>query len=130
LKFAAETIDGGVRWNPKFGGGIAALEVRTGRKLWAAPPGVCDDRPNCAPAQTAAVTAISGAVFSGSLDSHLRAYSADDGTVLWDFDTYRPFQTVNGLTARGGALTGGGASRSGGWNGLRGRRKHAAGVLG
>lgn len=108
LKFATETINAGNRWNPKFGGGITALDVVSGRKLWAAPPGVCDDRPNCAPAQSAAVTGIPGAVFSGSFDSHLRAYSAEDGTVLWDFDTYRRFETVNGLTARGGALTGGG----------------------
>ena len=34
------------------------------------------------PAQVAAVTAIPGVVFSGSLDGHLRAYSSEEGKIL------------------------------------------------
>jgi polyvinyl alcohol dehydrogenase (cytochrome) len=50
------------------------------------------------------VTAIPGVVFSGSVDGHLRAYSAATGAVLWDVDTARAFDTVNGKPARGGSL--------------------------
>ncbi|HKV04795.1 MAG TPA: PQQ-binding-like beta-propeller repeat protein [Candidatus Acidoferrales bacterium] len=116
--------------DPKSGGGLFAIDILTGKKLWAAPPPSCGDRPNCSPAQSAAVSAIPGVVFSGSVDGHLRAYSASDGTVVWDFDTAREFKTVNGLTASGGSIDGPGptisggmvfaASGYGGWGGLPG----------
>jgi len=47
-------------------------------------------------------------VFSGSMDGHVRAYSTADGSVLWDFDTVRSFDTVNGVPGRGGSLDGAG----------------------
>ena len=50
-----------------------------------------------------------GVVFSGSLDCHLRAFSAEDGSALWDFDTAREYETVNGIKGKGGALDGPGA---------------------
>jgi polyvinyl alcohol dehydrogenase (cytochrome) len=50
------------------------------------------------------VTAITGIVFSGSVDGHLRAYAADSGKVLWDTDTAHPYDTVNGQAARGGSI--------------------------
>ena len=56
------------------------------------------------------MTAIPGAVFSGSMDGGLRAYSTADGNVVWQFDTNREFETVNGVKARGGAIDGPGAS--------------------
>jgi polyvinyl alcohol dehydrogenase (cytochrome) len=45
-------------------------------------------------------------VFSGSVDGHLRAYSANDGRILWDVDTAREYQTVNGVPGTGGAIDG------------------------
>jgi len=36
------------------------------------------------------------------MDGHLRAFSATAGKVLWDFDTAKPFITVNGVKATGG----------------------------
>jgi polyvinyl alcohol dehydrogenase (cytochrome) len=57
---------------------------------------------------------VSGAVFSGSLDGHLRAYDAGTGTVVWDFDTVREYETVNGVPARGGSLDGPGPVIGGG----------------
>jgi polyvinyl alcohol dehydrogenase (cytochrome) len=94
--------------DPQQGGGLTALRVRDGSRAWYAPPIVC--APNapsgCSPAQSAAVTAIPGVVFSASMDGHLRGYSAEDGTVLWDFDTAREFQTVNGIKAKGGSIDG------------------------
>jgi polyvinyl alcohol dehydrogenase (cytochrome) len=52
------------------------------------------------------VTAIPGVVFSGSQDGHLRAYTSEDGRVLWDFDTVRGYETVNGVSGSGGSLNG------------------------
>jgi polyvinyl alcohol dehydrogenase (cytochrome) len=90
--------------NPEVGGGLAAYAVDSGREEWKAPAASCGERRPCSPAQSAAVTAIPGVVFSGSLDGHLRAYSAAGGKVLWDFDTERSFDTRNGVAANGGSL--------------------------
>jgi polyvinyl alcohol dehydrogenase (cytochrome) len=100
--------------DPKQGGGLTALGVVDGEKVWYAPPAPCDAKPGCSPAQSAAVTAIPGVVFSGSIDGHLRAFNSDDGTVLWDFDTAREYETVNGVRAGGGSLDGPGATVAGG----------------
>ena len=100
--------------DPKRGGGIFALKLETGEKVWYTPPPGCGDRPRCSPAQSAAVSAIPGVAFSGSVDGHMRAYSATDGAILWDFDTIRPYKTVNGVPARGGSLDGPGPAIGGG----------------
>ena len=95
--------------NPKKGGGLHALDLETGKIVWSAKPSPCpESRSNCSPAQSAAVTAIPGAVFSGALDAHLRAYSTETGAVLWDVDTAQEFRALNGDPARGGALDAGG----------------------
>ena len=52
---------------------------------------------------------IPGVVFSGGLDGHLRAYDAKDGRIIWDADTQRKYDTVNGVEAKGGSLDGSGA---------------------
>jgi len=49
---------------------------------------------------------IPGVIFSGALDGHLRAYSTIDGRVLWDMDTAREYQSVNGVKTTGGAIDG------------------------
>jgi len=92
--------------NPANGGGLFALDLKTGEKVWTvpAPKPACIGKPGCTAAQMAPVTAIPGAVFSGSMDGHLRAYGAADGKLLWDFDTLRDFDTVNGVKAKGGSL--------------------------
>jgi polyvinyl alcohol dehydrogenase (cytochrome) len=91
--------------DPKIGGGLHALDLATGKILWSAKPVPCTAaRTDCSPAQSAAVTAIPGVVFSGSVDGHLRGYSAATGEVLWDADTARAFETVNGKAARGGSM--------------------------
>ena len=52
------------------------------------------------------MSAIPGAVFSGSNDGHFRAYSTADGKIIWDYDTVRDYQTVNGVPGRGGSIDG------------------------
>jgi polyvinyl alcohol dehydrogenase (cytochrome) len=95
------------RISPTGGGGLVALRLTDGTEVWRAAPVLCPEgRKGCSPAQAAAVTVIPGVVFSGSLDGHLRAYSTEDGRVIWDYDTVREFTTVNGVSGRGGALNG------------------------
>jgi polyvinyl alcohol dehydrogenase (cytochrome) len=89
--------------DPEAGGGLFALRLDTGQRVWHAAPVPCR-RSRCSPAQSAPVSAIPGLVFSGSVDGHLRAYSAADGRVLWDVDTVGPQKTVNGVAAQGGSL--------------------------
>ena len=91
--------------DPRKGGGLHALDLKTGKIVWSAKPAPCAaSRADCSPAQSAAVTAIPGVVFSGAMDGHLRAYSTASGKVVWDVDTAREFVTVNGAPARGGAM--------------------------
>jgi polyvinyl alcohol dehydrogenase (cytochrome) len=87
------------------GGGTLALSLTKGERVWYTPP-QCDGPGQCRPAQAAAVTFIPGVVFSGSVDGHLRAYSTDDGRVIWNTDTAHAFVTVNGVEAHGGAISG------------------------
>jgi len=91
--------------------GITALKLTTGEKAWyvATPAAKCSFKGGrCARAQSAAVTAIPGVVFSGAFDGYMRAYSTKDGTLLWEFDTGQTFKTVNGITVSGGNIDGGG----------------------
>jgi polyvinyl alcohol dehydrogenase (cytochrome) len=94
--------------DPSQGGGLTALRITDGGKVWYAAPQPCGSRSLCSPAQPAAVTAIPGVVFSGSDDGHLRAFATEDGKLLWDFDTVREYQTVNGVPGKGGSLDGAG----------------------
>jgi len=101
--------------DPKKGGGLHALDLKSGAIVWSARPAICPaTQAICSPAQSAAVTAIPGAVFSGSLDGHMRAYSTADGRVIWDFNTARQFPTVNGKPGRGGSIDATGAAVAGG----------------
>ena len=93
-----------VALDPLHGGGLFALDVRDGKVLWQAPAVSCAGRERCSPAQTAAVTAIPGVVFSGAMSGVMRAFDSDDGTLLWEFDSVRDYDTVNGAEGRGGAI--------------------------
>jgi polyvinyl alcohol dehydrogenase (cytochrome) len=91
-------------------GGLHAVDLATGARVWFAPP--ADPLPcgklsrSCSGAQFSAVTAIDGIVFSPSNDGAIRAYSAKDGTVVWQFDANRAFTTTNGVRAKGGSMSG------------------------
>ena len=96
------------------GGGLHALKLESGEEVWHTPHPGCGETPGCGRAQSAAVTAIPGVVFSGGLDGHLRAYSADDGRIIWDVDTKGEHHTVNNVAARGGSIDGPGVVVVGG----------------
>jgi polyvinyl alcohol dehydrogenase (cytochrome) len=104
-----------IKLDPNKGGGLYAIDFKSGRIVWSAAPAKCPaTQAICSPAQSAAVTAIPGVVFSGSIDGHLRAYSTAGGRVIWDFDTAREFPAVNGKPARGGSIDATGAAVAGG----------------
>ncbi len=94
----------------EIGGGVVALNLQTGKKVWfAAPPKpACTANFGCSAANMAPPTAIPGAVLAGSLDGYLRAYDSRTGKVIWEFNTAQPFSTTNGLKAHGGSLNGAG----------------------
>ncbi len=48
-------------------------------------------------------------MLAGSDDGRLRAYAPDSGKVLLDMDLLRSFETVNGVAASGGSMSGGAA---------------------
>ncbi len=97
--------------DPAIGGGLTALRVSDGSLVWHKDPDPCPQgaKSGCSPAQPGAVTGIPGIVFATSMDGHLRAHSSEDGKVVWDFDTMRDFETVNGVAAHGGSIDGPGA---------------------
>ena len=101
---------------PGPGGGLFALKIANGEKAWYVPPETpaCKGKPGCSPAQMAPASMIPSVVFSGSMDGHLRAYSTKDGKVIWDFDTLRDFDTVNGVKAHGGSMNATGPTIAGG----------------
>ena len=87
-------------WRP----GLHALAIETGEERWFVPAGKrCDEREACFPGFSAAVTATPELVFAGALDGHFAAYDAANGNLLWEFDTWREFDAVNGR-ATGAAI--------------------------
>jgi len=101
---------------PGPGGGLFALRIADGAQAWYVPPAApaCKGKRGCSPAQLAAATLLPGVVFSGSMDGHLRAHSTVDGALIWDLDTLRDFDTVNGVKAHGGSLNVSGPAIAGG----------------
>jgi len=89
-------------------GGLHAVKLATGERSWFTPP----PPPKCAPGRgcnaaiLAAITVVPGAVFTGSNDGGIRAFSTKDGSLLWEYDTNREFQTVNGIAAKGASISG------------------------
>jgi len=94
-------------------GGIGAVALRNGERKWLTP---------IAPAagmeahtgHEGPLTAIPGVVFSGGWDGMLRALNVTDGKIVWTFNTARDFQTVNGVSAKGGSMGAAGPVAAGG----------------
>ncbi|MCU1382712.1 MAG: cytochrome Cbb3 [Acidobacteria bacterium] len=91
---------------PNDAGGLFALNLADGQPLWhtPAPKLECNTGRGCTGAQSAPVSVIPGVVFSGSVDGHMRAYSTKDGSILWDFNTVREYETVNHVAGKGGSI--------------------------
>lgn len=96
--------------------GLYALDLMTGEVVWRAmmPEDSCRGRRRCFAANSAGAAVIDGVVFAGGLDGVIRAHSAVDGAVIWEFDTTQPVETVGGVPGRGGAIDGPGPVVAGG----------------
>ena len=100
--------------SPDASGGMAAIDLNDGHPIWSTPNPPCGNRKSCKPSHAAAVTAIPGAVFSGTMDGQLYAYSAETGKILWQFDSVQDYPTVDGVKANGGSMSNAGATVVGG----------------
>ena len=92
------------------GGSVTAVRLRTGEQAWTTLLQPTGKRVS----YNAAVSLIPGVVFVGGNDGSLTALATSDGHRIWEFDTARPFTTVNGVTAHGGAISVPGAVVAGG----------------
>lgn len=97
-------------------GGLHAVDLVTGERVWYQPPAELKCKPSatCNAAQISAPTLVGGVLFAGANDGGLRAYSAKDGEVIWEFDTNRDFATLNNVRATGGSIQGPGPTIAGG----------------
>jgi polyvinyl alcohol dehydrogenase (cytochrome) len=107
--------------------GLYALDPATGKFLWStpAPKAPCHyagDRSRdyakgaCIRAQSAAPSAMPGAVFSGTMDGWFRAYDPATGKITWAFSTTaQTYDTVNQVKGQpGGSIDGMGPAIAGG----------------
>ena len=85
--------------------GMYALDLNSGKLVWKTPTPDCGKQ-GCLRANSAAPAVIPGIVFAGALDGHIRAYATSDGKILWDFDTVKEYETINGIKGKGGAIDG------------------------
>lgn len=90
------------------GGAVAAVKLADGSRPWTA------KLAEAGAGNPAATSAIPGVVFTGSADGMLRALSMTDGRVLWQYNTAHDYETVNGITAKGGNMGQAGATIAGG----------------
>jgi polyvinyl alcohol dehydrogenase (cytochrome) len=97
-------------------GGVYALRLTTGEQVWKwRPANDCQQgQRNCVEANSAAISVTPGVLFAGTTTGMLRAHSTTDGRVLWQFNTARAFETVNGVPGKGGSLNGPGPVIAGG----------------
>jgi len=82
-------------------GGMVAVKLATGDVLWRA---TFPKSGTARVVNSAAATAMPGVVFLAGTDGKLHALSTADGSVLWEYETARPFETVNKVPAKGGAI--------------------------
>jgi polyvinyl alcohol dehydrogenase (cytochrome) len=92
--------------------GLHAINIDTGEVEWSVfvKPDCEGDRreriPSCDSAFgfSAAPIVIDGAVVEGGLDGLVRIFDGATGALIWSYDTAKPFETVNGVEARGGSI--------------------------
>jgi len=122
---------GGILWGSAFDGRrlyvatwlgkpgtLFGLDPATGEILWRTPNpadgcttgGAAAHSGACSLANMAAVTATPGLVYEGGMDGKMRIYRAQDGAIVWQYDTIREFTGVNHATGTGGAIAGHGGA--------------------
>lgn len=105
-------LPGQPAFDPKLQIGMYAVDANTGEIRWhyTVKADCAGDRGKKAPrcervyGFSGAPTVIDGTVLQGSLDGRLFALDGKTGAELWRYDTLRPFETLNGVSAKGGAF--------------------------
>jgi polyvinyl alcohol dehydrogenase (cytochrome) len=115
--------------DPSASGGVSAFDISTGKTIWSVPPPACENRKQCRPSHAAAVTLIPGVLFSATWDGRLQAMSTQDGKVIWEYDTSKEFQTVNGIKANGGSTSNAGPTVVGGMVYANSGYSHHGGIV-
>jgi polyvinyl alcohol dehydrogenase (cytochrome) len=92
------------------GGGVTAVQLSTGERLWLTKFDTGGQRVSNA----AAASAIPGVVFVGGTDGKLHALSTADGKEIWQYNTARDYETVNKVPAHGGGQGSAGVTIAGG----------------
>lgn len=87
--------------------GLYALDIATGRLVWKVASTIKCETAQCAPGYGGSISTTAGMVIAGDDDGVLRVFDGADGRVLWETDTKPSVLTVNGVAARGGAISGG-----------------------
>lgn len=85
--------------------GLFALDLFTGKIVWKAAP-ECNDKNGCLNGNSAAPLVTEGIVWAGSLDGYIRAHDARTGQIVWEYNTAKEYETVNGIKGKGGAIDG------------------------
>ena len=84
--------------------GLYALDISTGDNKWKySRSSRCDDI-ECTYGLSGAIIATNDIVVSGSMDGFIEILSADKGKLLWSFDSWRDFDSINGVATNGGAF--------------------------
>ena len=112
--FAPITVFPGRGWESRIGqkAGLHAVKVDTGEVAWSfEPQGRLQRRAGDSREElrggiglSGAATVIDGAVIAGSLDGFLRVFDAATGELLFQYDTAKTFETLNGVPGSGGAI--------------------------
>jgi len=92
--------------------GLFALDVNTGSIAWEYhhQPDCSGNRreqlPSCDRSwgMSAATMLVDGAVVQGTMDGLIKVFDSTNGEPIFTYDTARPFNTMNGVEARGGAI--------------------------
>ncbi|MGQ9426325.1 outer membrane protein assembly factor BamB family protein [Gilvimarinus sp. F26214L] len=97
-------------WVPEPG--MNAVDITTGKVLWRTPVEadcdngrkeryqLCEGRYGL----SATPLAIDQSVVAGSLDGKLYVFDGKSGEIVWEYDTLRDFETLNGIEGKGGSI--------------------------
>ena len=85
--------------------GMYALDMATGELRWSTPMETsCEGRIQCNTGLSAAIAATPDLVFAPGLDGFIWAFDAENGEIVWQFDTVDQFAATNAEFATGGTI--------------------------
>ena len=86
--------------------GLHALALSDGQYKWykSSKP-VCEEKEfKCYSSYSAAVSSTIDMVIAGSMNGNIEIFSSNDGSEIWSYETAKPFETINNVSANGGSI--------------------------